>query len=272
MTEKQNRQYEMQKTIVGVMEKHITKWQSVKELKKKYDRFIRSIKKIEDYDLILKSDLSPLKRKRSNAKQALIDQVFPVTSVLSVYASDLSDKELANLVNVKYGGLEKKKNEGLIKYCFEILKIARQLMEKKDEQVKKTKAHKIADYGLTARHLDALQGCLDQFIRDVHSYKETTTLRKKSRKKLERRIKDNERLMTKKLDKMMHLHRDNQKIFYDAYIKARILGIEKKSENAAKKQTTHSASPFPEKQATTAKIIASPKPATKRKPPGSETA
>ncbi|MCK4746133.1 MAG: hypothetical protein KAT15_03820, partial [Bacteroidales bacterium] len=78
------------------------------------------------------------------------------------------------------------------------------------------------DYGLTPRHLESLQFALDNSIRDEADFNETKLKKKKSKAKFEQRIRENNLLLKKKLDRMMHLFRDSQKTFYGAYIKSRI--------------------------------------------------
>jgi len=222
MTEKQQKQLFIQKAVMEVMEKNLSKWQSVKELKKKYDLFVRNIKKIDDYDTILRTDFAPLKEKRAISKKELVGKVFPVTSVLGVFAYDNGDKKMGKLANVKFSELEKMKHNSLVKYSKKILKISGPLIEQNPEAGKKTPKHVIADYGLASKHLDGLQTSLDNCIRNEAGFTEIRLMKNKSKAKLEQRIRDNNVLLKKKLDRMMHLFRDSQKTFYSEYIKSRI--------------------------------------------------
>lgn len=222
MTRKQQKQLFIQKAVMEVMEKNLSKWQSVKELKKKYDLFVRNIKKIDDYDTILRTDFAPLKEKRAISKKELMGKVFPVISVLGVFAYDKGDKKTGKLANVKFSELEKMKHNALVKYSTRVLKISGLLIEQNPEAGEKTTKHVIADYGLTSKHLEGLQTALDISIGDEAAYAEIRLRKKKSKAKLERRIRDNNTLLKKKLDRMMHLFSDSQKSFYSAYIKSRI--------------------------------------------------
>ena len=135
---------------MDVMEKNISRWQSVSALKNEYDLFVRNIKKIDDHVAVLRTDLDPLKENRVQSRKALVSQVFPVVSVAGVYAYDAGDKKLGKLVQVKFSELEKMKSDQLKKYCIRILKAARSMMEK------------LSDYGISDMHLDQLQKSLDQ--------------------------------------------------------------------------------------------------------------
>ncbi|MCK5136934.1 MAG: hypothetical protein KAR19_14200 [Bacteroidales bacterium] len=222
MTEKQQNQLAVQKAVMDVMEKNITKWQSIAELKSKYDLFVWNIKKIDGYKVILQTDLASLKEKKTNTRKELTEQAFPVTSVLGVFMYDMGDKKLGKFINMKYSELEKMNPDVLERYCIKVLKISRALMDQNVEAEKKAPKHVIGDYGLTAKHLDTLQIALDQYIREEAVFSETRLSKKKSKSKLNRRIRENNVLLKKKIDRMMHLFRDSQKTFYKAYIKSRI--------------------------------------------------
>ena len=137
MTEKQLKQVAIQKAVMDVMEKHIAMWQSVTALRGKYDQFVRNLKKIADFESHIQTDLAPLKARKKESKNGLVEKVFPVTSVLSVYAFDRKDGKLGKLVNVKFSNLEKMKVGALEKYCLKILKIAGAFLEKKEESDKR---------------------------------------------------------------------------------------------------------------------------------------
>jgi len=218
-----------------VMEQNITKWRSVSEMKNKYDLFVRNLKKIDDCISVIRTDLAPLKENRLDSKKALIDQIFPLISVFGVYAYDVGEKKLAKSVNVKFSELEKMKAGELKKYGVRMLKTFRSLIDREKEKekgkegAKERPGHMITDYGLTGKHLDQLQKSLDQFIKADEAFVHSREEKKKSRKKLDRRIRENDQLLKKKLDKMMQLFRDTQKTFYNAYIRSRMVPEQEKA-------------------------------------------
>ena len=212
-----------------VMEKNLSKWRSVSEMKNDYDQFVRNVKKIDDHISVIQTDLAPLKENRSRSKKELIGQVFPVISVTGVYAYDAGDKKLEKYMNRKFSELEKMKGDELKNFSGRVLKMCRSLMEKPPEIKKKDPVPVITDYGLTAKHLDLLQKSLDQFILDDEKLTHLKKAKKKSRKKLDRQLRENEKLLKKKLDRMMQLFRDRQKAFYEAYIRSRLEPEKEKS-------------------------------------------
>lgn len=222
MTEKQKNQVAVQKAVVTVMEKNKAKWQSVTELNNIYEQFTSNLSRIDEYEDILQTDLRPLKESKLNSRKILVDQLFPVSSVLGVFACDRGDGKLGKLAGVKYSELEKMGHTSLVKYSGRILKTSASLMEQTREEGKKAPKHLIADYGLTSKHLEKLQGALDACSGDEARYKATRLEKKKNKLKMDRRIRENNQLLKKKIDRMIHLFRDNQKAFYNAYIKSRL--------------------------------------------------
>lgn len=222
MTGKREKQLAIQKSVMQVMELHTAKWQGVTEVKNKYDMFVRNIKKIDDDLSMIATDLAPLKEKTGNARKALVEGVFPVVSVLGVFASDMGDKKLTRLVDLNDGELEKMKSESLKKYCNQIIKTSKKLLAPAGEDAKKAPKHELSGYGLNNGHIEKAEKALESFIREEAGYLDTRIKRKKSQAKLEQRISENNRLLKRNLDRMVPLFRDTQKAFHDAYIKARV--------------------------------------------------
>lgn len=239
----------MQKAVMRVMEKHLEKWQSVPEIRNRYDRFVRNLKKIDDHLAVLKTELTPLKKKKTGSRKALVQQLFPITSVLGVYAIDAGDTKLGKLVRMKFSDLEKMKPVVLLKFGNRIHDIAKKLLDAKRTGGKKSPVHMVGDYGLTLNHVEGLREALDHCGADELTHMNARKSKKVSSVKLKNRIKENNSILKKRMDRLMHLFRDQQKAFYDEYKRARIVmkkGGETKS--VAKKKTPGKESP-PKKSA-----------------------
>ena len=149
MTKKQKAEVAVQKAVKEVMDKNQAKWQAVAELKNRVEQFNSNLSRIDKYVAILQTDLAPLKKKKENSSKVLVEQVFPVTSVMRVFALDIGDKKLCKLAGVKFTDLEKMGNESLLKYCIRILKISETLLKQTREEGKKVPKQLIADYVLS---------------------------------------------------------------------------------------------------------------------------
>ncbi len=224
---------------MNVMEAHHASWQSIPEMKEAFDRFVRNLKKIGDHRGVIEAGPGTLKEARAGSKNELIEAVFPVTSVIGVFADDAADRRLGKLGGMKYSELEKLKAGPLKRHCTRILTRSRALLEPEPgEKAGKTAGQKIgkekpprplADYGVTVKHLDRLQQALERFARDDEALGQARKARKKSQKKLDRLVKENNLLLKNKLDRLMHLFRDSGKPFYSAYIRSRTAHTEKSS-------------------------------------------
>jgi hypothetical protein len=213
---------EAQRTVKEVMEKHITRWQSVPALKSQYDRFILNLNKIEGYQTILQHNLAPLKENRNLARSLMVETLFTISSVLGVYASDVRDRKLMNLLKGKLREIEKLKSDDLVKYGDKVLQQVKGLLENDRKEGKKEARHPIRDYGITENLHTKLQSALDNYRSAINEYFDASLNRKKSQVKLVKRVRENEVLLKQKMDKMIHLFKDDQKVFYNAYLKSRL--------------------------------------------------
>jgi chromosome segregation ATPase len=221
MTGKLVKQMAIQKSVMDVMEKNLAAWQSVEEMRKDYDLFVRNLKKIDDDLAEIKKDLAPLKKKRLRSKNALIQQLSPVTGILEVYAGDSGDRKLARLTDSRIDDLKRLKTDALKQYCEKVLKEVASLMETQAGNNQKGSRRMISGYGLTEEHLERLKKALDQYATDAENHMNSRNDIRKSRARLERRVRENSQLLKKRMDRMMLLFHDSHKDFHDAYFSSR---------------------------------------------------
>jgi hypothetical protein len=282
MKEQLIQKLEVQSAVKEVMEKHISRWQSVPALKTQYDRFILNLNKIDGYQTILQHDLAPLKEKRNLARSHMVETLFTISGALGVYASDVRDRKLINLLKGKFREIEKLKTEELVKYGDRVLQQLKSLLENDQKQGKKESRHPIRDYGITEKLQIKLQSALDNYRDAINAHFEASLNKKKSQVKLVKKIRENETLLKQKMDRMIHLFKDDQKVFYNDYIKSRMqpaqaktaaTATEEASEVAGKKATTATTAATAQKKRTPPSQAASKKtaarqPAATRKPAG----
>ena len=222
MIEKQKEKVAIQQAVRGVMEQHISKWHSVAALKSQYDKFILNLKKIEGHIMVLQQDLAPLKDKRNRLKEQLLDRLFPVISVLDVYASETGNSKLAKFLKGKLKESRDLKPDALIRFAGRVTEKSEQLLETEVIANKKQSALHFKDYGLTSQHLAKLKSAMEAYQSALSEHRDAKLSGKRSLVKLSQKIRENEAILANKIDKMMHLFRENQKAFYNAYIKSRL--------------------------------------------------
>ena len=84
--------------------------------------------------------------------------------------------------------------------------------------------------------------------------------------KLDRRIRENDQLLKKKIDRMVHLFGNSQKAFYNAYIKSRLPAASAPGQQEAISPSPAKPAPEPEKESRSGKSEATSegKPAAKK--------
>ena len=83
-----------QKLVIDVMESQIDTWQGIRELKNCYDGFVKNFKDISDCHNELDKSTDGLYSAGKTSRMDLIKQVFPVLSVLNIYATDHGSKKM----------------------------------------------------------------------------------------------------------------------------------------------------------------------------------
>ncbi len=209
-----------------VMENHLISWQDNTVLQKKYDLFVKNLKKIEDAVQVLEKETAPLKAKRVESRKQLVEELFPVISVMGVFAYDTRDKKLGKLVNLKFSELDKMKPESLDRYSQKVLKRSGQLLSQKKEGSKKSPDRLISEYGLSSEHVEKLQKARDHALADDREVKKLRGDKERSTRILGKTMKENERLLKRNMDRMIPLFRDSKPAFYGAYLTARTTGGE----------------------------------------------
>ena len=230
MKEKQNVRLKMYLEVSGVMEKNVDKWSTVGEFKNTYDDFTANNDKLIELKAEHEKDIRPVINDKTSKREQLINKAVPISNVLQVYAYDQNDKGLAKTINYSRNKLNKSKDSELIDKCNTIWKTAKKLYGKSIDTAehviinnKKSKQDvpNINGYGLTGQMIDDLEEANKQFIDAILTLKDVISHRNKSAKKITEIIKDNDRLLGNKMDRLMTLFETSQKDFYKAYREAR---------------------------------------------------
>lgn len=247
MKEKQNVRFKMYLEVSGVMEKNVDKWTLVGELKNTYDEFVSNNDKLIELKGEHEKDIRPIINDKTKKREQLINNAVPISNVLQVFAFDKNDKGLAKTINFSRNKLNKSKDSELIDKCNTIWKAAKKLYGKSintAEQVisnsKKSKqdAPNINGYGLTGQMIDELEEANKLFIDAILALKDAVSHRNKSAKKITEVMKDNDRLLGYKMDRLMTLFETGQKDFYKSYREARTVKYDELENAAAAKPAT----------------------------------
>ncbi len=214
--------------IISVMDKNTEKWNTVAEVKKTVDEFVKNYKKLNDLKLEEDHDLRPYIQQTVERRNELVQKLFPVTSLLTVYAFDHGQEKLNKKLDRRKADLMKMKDRNLFELVDLVIKTAEKLLNDNQKESKKGgKKQKdndrdgIRGYGLNESMLEELKR-LKKLAEDAkRSLGKAEKEKTKSSKRLRKISKENNRLLKKKLDGLMVQFEESEPVFYIDYLKAR---------------------------------------------------
>ena len=203
--------------INKLMEDQLDKWQSITEIRKTYDAFIKNLKKLQDLQPDLETNLDPFKDELQEKRDHLIDKIFPVTNILAVYVSDKKVKKGKRNLIISKEELRKLKKGKLLDLASRILKTVEKYFPDPNQQ-----DHELFSYGLTAVMVDEFSTALTKYAYALQLNKDLQRNRSKSRKTSNRLMKANRDILKKRLDKLMTVFSVTHPSFYQDYANIRI--------------------------------------------------
>ncbi len=196
-----------------LMERNLDKWSTIEEIRKTYDEFISNLKKLKDLQPELEKDLAPVEQELSEKRMLLVQKVFPVGSILEVYAVDHRIGKKFNALLIGRKQLESYSSKELLDHATRIHKLTDKYME----QI--SPAPDIKRYGLTRSMMDELNSANHQFQSARKLRSDVISYRKKTRKKSEELIRANRKLLKNRLNKLMTVFSGTHPAFYLEYSK-----------------------------------------------------
>lgn len=206
-----------------LMERNLDKWSSIEEIRKTYDEFISNLKKLKDLQPELEKDLAPVEQELSEKRMLLVQKVFPVGSILEVYAVDHRIRKKSNALLISRKQLESYSSKDLLDHATRIHKLTNKYMHRTEkendsaEQVSPTPD--INRYGLTRSMMDELSSASHQFQSARKLRNDVISYRKKTRRKSDELIRANRKLLKNRLNKLMTVFSGMHPAFYQEYSK-----------------------------------------------------
>ncbi len=230
MKKKQTQKLDMFGKIYAFMEKNAGKLNALPELKQTYDQFVNNFKTVSQQRKKAENNLNPFKNNRKKQRTALIDKTSPVAALLAVYSSDTGDKKLRKISNQAGAKADQLKDTELIKTSRKMLKKAKKLMDqsvqiiqkgggKQDKNKKKAPAAPPlpGDYGITPGMLDEMEKTLLGFSDAVKKEKQIRSEKKKFTGKIKKTMKENQKILKNRLDKLMVVFQTKEPELYREY-------------------------------------------------------
>ncbi len=228
MKDKHNNRLLMFGKIINVMDKNTEKWNTVPEVKKTVDEFVKNYKKLNDLKLEEDHDLRPYVQLTVERRNELVQKLFPVTSLLNVYAFDHGNGKLNKKLDRRKADLMKMKDRNLFELVDLVIKTAQKLLngnqkgrKKGSKKQKQDDRDGIRGYGLNESMLEELKTLGKMAEEAKRSLRRAEKEKVKSAERLKRISKENNRLLKKKLDGLMVQFEESDPVFYTEYLKAR---------------------------------------------------
>jgi hypothetical protein len=195
-----------------LMEDQLEKWNSIAEIRKTYDEFVKNLKKIKDLQPDLNKDLGPVKDDLKEKHKQLIEKIFPVVSVLGVYASDNKLKKSVRSIIISQDELNKMKKGKLLDFAGRMLKTTEKFFPDPEQE-----ENELSQYGLSAIMVDEFSTALTQYAYALQLNKDLLHNLNRSKKTSNQLVKANRNLLKKRLDKLMTVFSVTHPSFYQDY-------------------------------------------------------
>jgi hypothetical protein len=199
-----------------LMEEQLEKWNSIAEIRKTYDEFIRNLKKIKDLQPDLEKNLGPVQEDLKSKQEQLIEKIFPLANILAVYGSDHKLKKSVRTMITSQEELQKMKRGKLLDLAGRLLKITEKLFpdpEKTDSE--------LMQYGLTAAMVEEFSAALTKYAYALQLSSDLMRNRSRSKKLSNRLLKANRKMLEKRLDRLMTVFSVTHPSFYQDYKRIR---------------------------------------------------
>ena len=203
-----------------ILEKNLSKWDGIAALREIYDEFMKNfvkIKKLSEKQIKRPATLINTKNELLNQ---LIKKVIPVANVLEVYGIR-KNKKRSKSVKISKNKLLKSKDPVILKKCGQILRNGRKLFNKAESDAERkmdvTSGKNILDYGLTEGMINDLEDSYKRFKTESEQVGSKLNQEKKIAAKIKNLVKNNNKLLKNKLDKLMILFESRDPEFHELY-------------------------------------------------------
>ena len=202
--------------INKLMEDQLEKWNSIAEIRKTYDEFVKNLKKLKDLQPDLEKNLDPVQDELREIREHLIGKIFPITNILAVYVSDKKLKKGTRNMIISMEELNKLKKAKLLDLAGRMLKTTEKYLPYPDQA-----DSELSRYGLTPIMVDEFSTALTKYAYALQLNKDLLRNRSKSRKTSNRLLKANRKMLEKRLDRLMTVFSVTHPSFYQNYTSIR---------------------------------------------------
>jgi hypothetical protein len=228
--------------VNAFMEGSLEKWNTIQEIRRTYDDFIKNLKKLKDLQPELDKDISAVKKKTADSRDRLLEKLFPVGNVLEVYAEDHRLGKKARSLLPGRENINSASHRKLLDHALRLHRQTDKYMHRTVNQAgsgenksgsgqdtgqnesepgpdaaKIEPGHDIKRYGLTSGMLEELHSAIQEFQSILKLHDDVLKYRKQTTRKFEKLIRANRNLLKNRLNKLMSVFSGTHPTFYREY-------------------------------------------------------
>lgn len=239
MKAKHNKRLMMFENVIRAMDTHFKTWSHVAELSRTYDQFVKRYKNLSDLKLEEDIDLRPHVERYMEKRKELGRKLIPMVSAISVFAGDTGDKKLKKQTDLTATEISKMKDRALSELTHRLVRVGSAQWKKETDNKKgKKKAEKnLTDYGLTVSMMEELEKVHGDMITAKKALRDAEKHREQCAGDIVRISKSNNKLLNKRLDRLVGVFQVSDPEFYKNYMVARGLMKPGKTDSKGKKSS-----------------------------------
>ena len=194
-----------------VMEQHATTWNTVPAIVTAKSELDANIASLEGALTVQLRDITGHTEAKAVARKAMEDRTIFVAGGVMAFAVATGDEGLAEEMNIFPSELAKIRDSEVAQRCQHVLDAAN------------TNAASVADYGIGAAEIAALQTALDEYKVLVQQPRNVISARKSAGTEIAMLVRDSMKLLTRRMDMLMRRYMSAAPELHRQYTNARII-------------------------------------------------
>lgn len=197
--------------VLATCAKYTADWTGLLSFKNAHDEFEGNLKSLENASQTQETNMKGAALDKRFKRDAMTNKTIVLAQAMFAYAEDQGDVVLREKVNYSESDLAKKRDAVVAQLSQGIRDLANALVAS------------LADYGVVAADVTALQTAIDAYVAVVTAPRNATTVRKGATAEINALVKDSMKILNNRMDKLMPEFETSAPLFFQEYFDARII-------------------------------------------------
>ncbi|MEO8587975.1 MAG: hypothetical protein ABI432_01285 [Flavobacteriales bacterium] len=197
--------------VIATCAKYVADWTGLLSFKNAHDEFAANLKSLEDASQTQETNMKGAALDKRFKRDTMTNKTLELAQAMFAYAEDQGDVVLREKVNYSASDLAKKRDAVVAQLSQGIRDLANGLVAS------------LADYGVVAADVTALQTAIDAYVAVVSAPRNATTVRKGATAEINALVKDSMKILNNRMDKLMPEFEVSAPLFFQEYFDARII-------------------------------------------------